>query len=577
MSDSVQGSVEAVLQVKDLASQTLNKIADLAEKLKGNFDKVAAVDPLAKFRGGLAKMSGGPVQNATQGIKSLAFELAGAAGVALSARTAFEKFVDSNAEAETMGRELGATFSGLYKYGNMSPLDNFNEALVRGNELVERFGESSFKLGIPEEKFGNMAKTLAPAVAAAGKGTQDLAQLTEDLAKIARGTGKDFETTAQQVMMAAQWGNVRKGSFLAQHGVTTKSLAGLNEAERMGKVLGAIKLMHPDSLLQVKTYADIMSTVRARVDQITQAAGKPVFDKAKKILEEASEWLLKNRKEVERIAGLVADKMVKGMELAVDAIKAAYKYWDEIRGVVEVVVYMLAAKKAASFASELLTAANGLKEAAAALHSVKLGDWKNTAGSFGKMAAAGMVAEAALFGYAIGTALNDYLMKNVTFMKWMHGDDKPIQTEAQKAKDRAGDKQEAVTREVIERLRGVALTQKDSAAWLANIKERTAQGESFNFGGGRKTGLGDISEVQKQLMIIGGGAEYAGPKGAPTDRPPEVANNFNDFRGSRFDITQSFAEGFDPDRIALAFSADLASLGERKASSNGYSSAFAVR
>lgn len=39
---------------------------------------------------------------------------------------------------------------------------------------------------------------------------------------------------------------------------------------------------------------------------------------------------------------------------------------------------------------------------------------------------------------------------------------------------------------------------------------------------------------------------------------------YQDFRGSRFDIEQKFAEGFDPDRIGVAFSNDLGSLGERK-------------
>jgi len=38
----------------------------------------------------------------------------------------------------------------------------------------------------------------------------------------------------------------------------------------------------------------------------------------------------------------------------------------------------------------------------------------------------------------------------------------------------------------------------------------------------------------------------------------------NDFRGSTFNIKQAFAEGFDPDRIAVAFTQDLVALGERK-------------
>ena len=47
---------------------------------------------------------------------------------------------------------------------------------------------------------------------------------------------------------------------------------------------------------------------------------------------------------------------------------------------------------------------------------------------------------------------------------------------------------------------------------------------------------------------------------APKDRTSTI----NDFRFSKFDIRQEFAEGFDPDRIAVAFASDLAKLGEMR-------------
>lgn len=49
-----------------------------------------------------------------------------------------------------------------------------------------------------------------------------------------------------------------------------------------------------------------------------------------------------------------------------------------------------------------------------------------------------------------------------------------------------------------------------------------------------------------------------------------------DFSHSRFDIKQAFAEGFDPDRIAVAFTNDLAALGERRLAS-AYSPTFGVK
>jgi hypothetical protein len=64
----------------------------------------------------------------------------------------------------------------------------------------------------------------------------------------------------------------------------------------------------------------------------------------------------------------------------------------------------------------------------------------------------------------------------------------------------------------------------------------------------------------------------AAKRDAPTDREKKVF----DFRGSRFDITQQFAEGFDPDRIAVAFANDLSSLGEMR-SQSGFAPVFAAR
>lgn len=65
---------------------------------------------------------------------------------------------------------------------------------------------------------------------------------------------------------------------------------------------------------------------------------------------------------------------------------------------------------------------------------------------------------------------------------------------------------------------------------------------------------------------------------APASRPTATPENnvYQDFRGSRFDVTQQFAEGFDPDRIAVGFANDIAALGERRVQS-GFAPLFAVR
>ena len=88
----------------------------------------------------------------------------------------------------------------------------------------------------------------------------------------------------------------------------------------------------------------------------------------------------------------------------------------------------------------------------------------------------------------------------------------------------------------------------------------------------RKQGeLAGFSDKKIESIIAKRGLARFGKVDAPKDRPK---NNF-DFRGSRFDIQQNFAEGFDPDRIAVAFTNDLGGLGERRLSS-GLAPAFAL-
>jgi len=58
---------------------------------------------------------------------------------------------------------------------------------------------------------------------------------------------------------------------------------------------------------------------------------------------------------------------------------------------------------------------------------------------------------------------------------------------------------------------------------------------------------------------------------AASDKAPV----FN-FPNAKFDITQKFAEGFDPDRVAAAMMSDIAAAGERRIQSL-FGSPFAVR
>lgn len=91
----------------------------------------------------------------------------------------------------------------------------------------------------------------------------------------------------------------------------------------------------------------------------------------------------------------------------------------------------------------------------------------------------------------------------------------------------------------------------------------------------KKTGtLGFASDVRASAPVatpqggVGGGGGGGG--GSPRSTP------VNDFRFSRFEISQKFAEGFDPDRIAVAFSNDLGKIGEQRMQS-GFEPLYSIR
>lgn len=71
-------------------------------------------------------------------------------------------------------------------------------------------------------------------------------------------------------------------------------------------------------------------------------------------------------------------------------------------------------------------------------------------------------------------------------------------------------------------------------------------------------------------------SKYVAPPKASVPKGKEDAQVYQDFRGSRFDIKQAFAEGYDPDRIAVGFANELGSMGERKLQS-GFAPLFTVR
>jgi hypothetical protein len=91
------------------------------------------------------------------------------------------------------------------------------------------------------------------------------------------------------------------------------------------------------------------------------------------------------------------------------------------------------------------------------------------------------------------------------------------------------------------------------------------------------TALGDAAIEAARLTREATAKQRADAVAARARAVPGERGGMNmNFPNARFDITQKFEEGFDPDRIAVAFANDLAALGERKLQS-GFAPLYAVR
>lgn len=99
--------------------------------------------------------------------------------------------------------------------------------------------------------------------------------------------------------------------------------------------------------------------------------------------------------------------------------------------------------------------------------------------------------------------------------------------------------------------------------------EAADEGGGTDFLAGIKKALDDANKKGDAQA----NAEKAAARNTPAARGG--GKTVQDFRNSRFDITQKFAEGYDPDRIAVAFAQDIGRIGEQRLQS-GFEPAFVV-
>lgn len=139
---------------------------------------------------------------------------------------------------------------------------------------------------------------------------------------------------------------------------------------------------------------------------------------------------------------------------------------------------------------------------------------------------------------------------------------------------------------VIEGVVGALKGLIDAIAWVLSKLGKSLEGVAANFKFGNDApgsgGSNFFADMMKKFDSAKGGpkpgeaASGAASAGGAAAARGGGGRAVQDFRFSKFEISQKFAEGFDPDRIATAFASDLAKVGEQKLQS-GLEPSYAMR
>jgi hypothetical protein len=557
MAETEGVTIETLLRLKDEMSEKVKHTAHEAREAAK--EAIEAKDAIGEVKESLAT------------VKERLLEFAAGAGAALGVWKLGEAFIETNAHIEEMRRQFGAVLNASYEFARGDPTESLRKGFERANELVEKLDEAEGKIRIDKDVLIPMAGRLTMAVAAAKKGTDELIPLTTKLAQAAKMTGQNYDEVAMSVQALVQHGRVMRTPFLQMLGFDrsqAKALAGDSPAARLEKVMQRLTRVIPENIADMRTFDDVVESVKISVANIQETAGKGFFDVAKKSAADLDAWLQRNKDNVQAIAEGVGKKLVSGLEMATSTAGVLVKYFDELKMAATAIASVMAIRKGAEIVS-------GAKAWVVEMRKGMLASAEEGGTKIGSLAGVGMVLQAAAIGYAIGTALNEYLSKQDWFNEFW-------KTDEERASDRmlkeSSAKETRQKHSLDAQLKGYLGAQVDMGHYkdvkdaAKALLKSNAMIEDAGFKvGGRGVGAGMLRESAVRLGLMSN-PSVPKPDGAPGER----SRTTYDFKYSRFDITQQFDKDADPDRFAVGFANDLAALSESRVQSN-YAPLFAVR
>lgn len=456
--------------------------------------------------------------------------------------------------------------------------------------------------GSAEEYVTVFATALPKAIAAGMRSTTQIAKFTSSWMAVAASNQVDAQQAGMDLFRLLS----------GQAGADVKMFTVLSE--KIGMTADEYnKLIKKDPTQSVKmlqkalaNYADQQSSAaskfsaklgefESRIAEIKRLAGNLLFEKAKDGLIAINNYLEENRYSLIKLGKELGERVIKGFTTAAQAVKYIA---DNIDTVIALSTTLAGIWITGTLAGALLNIANLFK----AVTTAAVATQAATTAMGGATALQSALALGGAGGALAGAATGQVVVKNIGTMILSAGataalagaltlfygsagagrrelDWEAERREQQQAEDDLRRKYATTITQLNQQLEGTPGGARDPLQAYRGVYETlTAQLRG-------PLSPAALAEVAKQRNAL---LEYAVERGldiseilpapaikrlaAPTDRKTQTF----DFRNSRFDIKQQFAEGFDPDRIAVAFAQDLARVGEQKTQS-AYTTPATVR
>lgn len=499
----------------------------------------------------------GRVGAALDGIGKTASDLGSAfAGMQAGGVYAFDKIVGKVGEAyealkqfNSQGIELNRQFentsiriASTLRAFDVAP--TFAKAQAEAAGVMNTINNLAARLPGEAEAYISVFATALPKVIAAGmRDVGEAAKFTSIYTAVASTNMVDAGQAGMDLfrMLSGQAGaDVRMWTVMAEHiGMTTEAFNKLSAPERLAKLQDAIGKFNEGLTASGDGFESVTGGVESQLKEINRLATELSFKKSKDQLAEMSRFLAENRQTLIE-SGEILTSTYQGIANTLE------KSYEGLK--------LIGAKLLTDYAKVALG-----QDPAKAIREREAAEKRAAAGKAVRGAAA--LQDAALQAQLERQAerLAEYQFEKFDqIVELLPG--------AMQSKLKALGPSAIITQKVYDelvKLGKTAVTGKDNEKALQILKYLEFMGEERGELTHRSI-FGGMDEEQKALMKKG------------ESRLKKAKGHVTNFYNSRFDIKQEFAEGFDPDRIAVAFSQDLARLGEMKVMS-GYAPLFTGR